>query len=157
VEGSAVTPLLIPLGSGKCSSFGGPHDTGVGATEGLSCIDPGDLGEWWFRRLFVSPGMYDNRMGLARNLDPDALYCAMRWGYGEFSGIYGDVLKGFTRDQIRRGLILVTANGINVAMQAADWGPNPDTGRLIDMSPKALSLLKIGTDDIVSVQFIPLI
>lgn len=147
-------PIILPLGSGKCSSFGGPLDRGIGDTEGLSCIDNSDLDVWWFRRIFVSPGSWVNSKGLARNLDPNAFYCAMRWSYGSFGGVQGEILPGYTCDQIRGAVIAISANGNTVFAQPADWGPNTDTGRLIDLSPGILVKLGVETDSIVNVSAI---
>jgi len=144
----------IPLGTGKVSWFGGPADTGVGPQEALSAIDPADLNEWWFRRIFLSAGRYDNGKGLARNLDPNAYYCAMRFAYGSFAGVPGEILPGLTREQVRRGIFLVEANGKAVPAQAADWGPNTDTGRLIDCSPGLLKALGLTTDGEANVTFV---
>ncbi len=146
--------MSFPM-TGTCSTFGGPDDTGVGATEGLSCIDVSDLGSWWFRRIFLSPGSYNNALGLARNLDPNAFYCAMRWNYGSFNGVAGEVGVGLTRAQIRASLIRLSANGKVVFLQPADWGPNPDTGRIIDCSPAGLAALNCQTDDTVTADLIP--
>lgn len=149
---------LIPLGTGKVSYFGGPADTGVGASEGLSCIQLCDLNEWWFRRIFQFPGLWDNSKGLARNLNPSALYCAMRFAYGSFNGEQGTILQGFTEDQVRRGLFAISANGKTILAQAADWGPNPDDedtkARIADVSPGVCKALGVQTDDIVTVCFL---
>lgn len=142
---------LLPISSGKCSSFGGPADTGVGLQEGLGLIEVSDLNQWWFRRLFLGTSNYDNSKGLARNLDPMALYCAMRFAYGSDENVQGEILGGFTRDQIRRCAILVAFAGKSAILQPCDWGPALDTGRLIDTSPGALLALGAKTDDIVSV------
>ena len=146
---------IIPLGSGKCSYFGGASDLGVSPQEGLSLIEPTDLNDWWFRRIFVtSPGVWDSGKGLARNLNPQASYCAMRWAYGSFEGIHGEILQGFTRDQIRRAIIVTEANGNRIFQQASDWGPNKNTDRLIDMSPGDCKRLGVQTDDVVTVSAI---
>ena len=150
-------PLLIPLGTGKCSTFGGMADKGVGTKEELSCVGISDFSEWWFRRIFLAPGDYSSAYGPARNLDPAAFYCACRWAYGSFGGVQGEILPGYTREQVRRGVVIVSANGKNVACQAADFGPNPDTKRLIDLSPGAATALGVKTDDTVTVQFLPLL
>lgn len=142
---------VIPLGSGRVSSFGGPGDIGVGDTEGLSCIDNNDLNDWWFRRIFVSPGSWVNSKGLARNLDPNAFYCAMRWAYGSFDDVQGDILTGYARNQVRRAIIIIEANNKTIYAQAADWGPNTDTGRFIDLSPVILTKLGVETNDAVTV------
>lgn len=145
---------MISLGLGKCSSFGGAQDRGVEPLEGLGCIENSDLNEWWFRRIFVSPGSWDNSKGLARNLNPEALYCAMRWEYASLDGIRGEILTGLSREQIRRGLLRITFAARSLYVQPADWGPNLDTGRLIDLSPGALLALGAKTDDIVAVEWI---
>jgi len=146
---------IIPLGSGKCSYFGGAADTGVGPHEGLGLIEPTDLNDWWFRRIFVmGSGVWDSGKGLARNLDPNASYCAMRWAYGSFAGIYGEILHGYSREQVRRAIIVIEANGNRMFSQAADWGPNTDTGRLIDLSPGDCKRLGVVTDDVVTVSAI---
>lgn len=145
---------IVQLGSGKCSNFGGPLDTGVLPQEGLSCISQNDLNEWWFRRIFQSNSSWDSSKGLARNLNPFSLYCAMRWAYGSFGGARGEILTGYAMEQVRRGLIVVSFNGKSLFAQPADWGPNTDTGRLIDLSPGACLALETKTDDIVSAAFI---
>lgn len=136
------------LGSGKCSFFGGPNDTGVGVHENLSCIEPSDLSKEWFSRLF-SP--INSSFGLARNLNPRALYCAMRWNYGSFDGKRGEILPELTREQIRYAMFYVQSDHGSCFVQAADFGPNWDTGRFIDLSPGVLPFLGVSTDDIVTV------
>ena len=137
--------------TGKCSSFGGPDDMGVGRQEGLGLIKQSDLNEWWFSRLFLDDV---GDFGLARSLNPKAFYCAMRFAYGSFGGVQGEILPGYSCDQIRRGLFVVTFNGKSIFVQAADWGPNLDTGRLIDCSPGVLNTLGAVTDSVVNVVFI---
>jgi len=145
----------IPLGTGKCSSFGGPNDVaGVGAQEGLGCIEPTDLSSYWFHRLFLQGNAYNSGLGLARNLNPASLYCAMRWGYTSFDGRQGEILPHRTREEIRHAIFLVESDNGFCFVQAADWGPSTDTGRLIDLSPGALAALKVGTDDVVLVSAI---
>ncbi len=46
---------LIFLGTGKCSTFGGGQDNGVGIHEGLAVVDQSDLADWYFSRLFERP------------------------------------------------------------------------------------------------------
>ncbi len=125
--------------TGKCSWFGGPADTGVSSSEELALIEPVDLSDWWFRYLFLKnnpPGT----TGLARRLDPDAYYCAMRWDYSVTP-----------REFLRRNFVTVSANGISLLVRPVDWGPNADTDRLIDCSPGILSKLRVKTDDLVTV------
>jgi hypothetical protein len=143
---------VIPLGSGKCSEFGGPNDDGVGRLEPLSCVGLGDLSEDWFGRCF---GPISTGFGLARTLKPASFYCAMRWAYGTFEGQPGEILPGVSRSSVRRALLAVTnAEGKTIFVQAVDWGPNPDTDRLIDLSPGAMAALDLATNDLVSVDAI---
>lgn len=127
--------------TGKVSWFGGPHDNGISETEGLALIQPEDLGDWWFRRIFLAN--YDYTKGLARNLEPNAYYIAMRWGYA----LGGDILPGWDKKKIRQAIFKISANGKFVYAQAADWGPNSHTERLADLSPAILQLLGLATDD----------
>lgn len=139
------------IGQGKVSCFGGPHDSGVGSAEGLSCIEPGDLAEWWFSRCFGPQPA--GTTGLARRLNPDAFYLAMRWHYGAENGIPGDILPGWTREQVRRAAFKVSANGKSIIAQAADWGPDLDphdaaaAERVADLSPGIFAALSLDTDD----------
>jgi hypothetical protein len=127
------------------STFGGPHDTGVARDEGLALIDRDDLlNEWWFRRLFL-PYQPDLTTGLARRLNPEAFYIAMRWGD-----------RGVGRETARRAIFKLT-NPItekHIFAQAADFGPAVRTKRLVDMSPGAAEALELKTDDIVTVEMI---
>lgn len=132
---------------GKISTFGGPRDTGVSRTEGLALIGAHDLREWWFARLFL-PEQPEGTTGLARRLNPAAFYIAMRWGQ--------DGLPA--NRQARRAIFRLTNPNANpvrtIFAQAADWGPNARTGRLVDMSPGAASALGLETDQIVEVEMI---
>ena len=141
--------------SGKCSSFGGAIDSGVGPKEGLGLIELSDLSEWWFSRLFNQDSI-ENGNGLARSLNTNAFYCAMRFAYTSLGGIQGEILPGYSREQIRRGLFTVckVAGGPTIWVQAADWGPNLDTGRFIDCSPGVLNAIGAQTDDVLNIAFI---
>ena len=70
------TPITLV---GKMSHFGGPDDTGVAADEGLALYNsPADVAS--HPELFLDqqpPGT----TGLARRLNPDAMYLACRWDY----------------------------------------------------------------------------
>jgi hypothetical protein len=127
---------------GKISTFGGPHDTGVALDEGLALIETGDLAHWWFGRLFLP---YSNGMGLARRLNPNAFYIAMRFDYGQHP-----------REVLRLAIFRLTnpRNSHSLFAQAADWGPNKRTGRLCDMSPGCATALALKTDDEVVVEVI---
>lgn len=142
---------MTTLWTGKCSSFGGPDDMGVGRQEGLGLIEQVDLKEWWFSRLFLDDS---GDFGLARSLNPSAFYCAMRFAYGSFGGVSGEIMPGFTREKIRRGLFIIFFQDKSVFAQAADWGPNLDTGRLIDCSPGVLAKIGATTDSEVDVSYV---
>jgi hypothetical protein len=125
--------------TGKMSTFGGPGDTGVAVDEGLALIEPDDLKNWWFRYLFLRtqpPGT----TGLARRLDPDAFYLAMRWDY-----------TLTPRSYLRSILCKVEANGKTILCRPVDWGPNESTNRIADLSPGAASYLDLITDDMVTI------
>lgn len=144
---------VINLGVGRCSDFGGPGDMGVDLMEGLALVSISDLVENWYGRNFYPPRPH---VGLARTLNPKALYCAMQFAYGDGDGFGqpGPILPGVTKSVIRRSIIAVSANGRTVFVQPLDWGPNRRTGRLIDLSPGAMEALDVKTDDIVSVEAI---
>jgi len=131
----------LNLGSGKASWFGGPNDNGVAKDEGLALIEFPDLANWWFRYLFLPIEKYNDELGLARNLNPLAFYCAMRWDYSQTS-----------REVLRNSFVNVRANGKSILARPCDYGPAPETNRLIDLSPGALSALSCKTDDTVSVE-----
>ena len=129
---------------GKMSTFGGPHDQGVAADEGLALIGHGDLIEWWFRRIFLNAQPV-NTTGLARRLNPDAFYIAMRWGDASIS-------KTIARHAIFR--LTNPATDVSIFSQAADFGPAIRTKRVVDMSPGAANALALTTDDDVIVEMI---
>jgi|SRR5215472_1757212 len=120
---------------GRCSWFGGPDDTGVSSDEGLAFIYPDDVDQ--FAHLFLS-NQPTGTSGLARRLDPDTCYIACRWDYEMTS-------KEMLRDQKRKAL--VRANGKEILCYPSDWGPHGDTSRVCDLSPKAMQILGLMTDD----------
>jgi hypothetical protein len=128
--------------TGKCSTFGGPLDTGVSPTEGLALIEEEDLALWWYRHLFLRE-QPRGTAGLARRLDPDAYYCAMRWNYAKTP-----------RKTLRRSVVRVSANGVTIFVRPVDWGPHERTGRTIDLSPGAAAALRVKTDNIVSAELV---
>lgn len=131
---------LLKANAGKCSFFGGPRDTGVGPHEGLALFTVPLAVCPAHRGLFLQP--VNPALGLARQLDPDALYCAMRWDYAQTG-----------RNALLHGKVRVQAgNGRVVWCAPADWGPNERTGRIIDLSPGAIEALGIETDAVVTVQ-----
>jgi hypothetical protein len=123
--------------TGRCSWFGGPSDTGVAPDESLAFIYEGE--EDQFAHLFLS-NQPTGTSGLARKLDPDTCYVACRWDYQVTS-------KEMLRDQTRKAL--VRANGKEILCYPADWGPHEQEtgGRVCDLSPKAMQILGLMTDD----------
>ena len=125
---------------GKVSWFGGPEDTGVTPSEGLAFLyDVEDKPE-----VFLDsqpPGT----TGLARRLDPDTYYIAMRWDYDQFPK---DRLAGNEIAMVRS-----TKSGKHHYAHPADWGPHVDTNRVADLSPKLMEVLGLNTDDEVEVVY----
>jgi hypothetical protein len=80
--------------------------------------------------------------GLARRLNPNAMYLAMRWDY-----------KVTSITWLRQHQVTITnpKNGKSVLAWPADWGPNINTGRIADLSPGVASKLGLNTDDTVEV------
>jgi N-acetylmuramoyl-L-alanine amidase len=133
-------PAAEPLGTwrGKASWFGGPNDTGVDPDEGLAFLyEVSDAPE-----LFL-PVQPPGTSGLARRLDPDKHYVAVRWDY--------DVTP---KEMLASGVpasVRSIATGRTFLARPADWGPHQDTGRVADVSPGLLAALGIETDDEVEV------
>jgi hypothetical protein len=135
---------------GKCSIFGGPNDAGVGPDEGLALVESTDLMNAAWRPYFL-PVQPPGTTGLARRLNPNSLYCAMRWS--EY---------GLSRPQARQMKIKVTFQGQSVICKPVDFGPGDgtivdskktlDTGRVIDLSPGAARQIGAVTDDVVQIE-----
>lgn len=138
------TPKLPPAGNvltivGKVSNFGGPNDKGVSPIEGLALCEPGEEGK--FPSGLFLPSQPPGTTGLARRLNPDALYIACRWDY-----------KQTPRSWLQKTPVRCVANGIVVdGVQPIDWGPNANTGRVADGSPGLLAKLRLKTDDEITV------
>jgi len=126
---------------GKVSWFGGPEDFGVTPSEGLAFIYDYDEAPHLF--LDEQP---PNTTGLARRLDPEQLYIAMRWDYDVYS-------KEFLASGKHRALVRAPATGKEFAAYPSDWGPHADTARVADISPGLMEQLGIETDDFVEVEF----
>lgn len=122
---------------GRCSSFGGPEDTGVSPSEGLAFIYEVDQAP----QLFL-PFQPSGTTGLARRLNPFVHYIACRWNYEVTP-------KDMLRDSGQRAL--VRANGWELLAFPADWGPHEDTARVADLSPGLMEALGLATDDEVEV------
>jgi N-acetylmuramoyl-L-alanine amidase len=125
--------------SGKCSSFGGPEDTGVSPSEGLAFISDMDQAP----HLFL-PYQPEGTSGLARRLNPYVHYIACRWDYD-------DIPKSEMLDHV--ALVRSPMTGIELTAIPADWGPHEDTGRVADLSPSLMQDLGLSTDDVVQVIF----
>jgi N-acetylmuramoyl-L-alanine amidase len=126
---------------GKCSSFGGPNDLGVSASEGLAFIyEVSDA-----PHLFL-PSQPPGTTGLARRLDPEVFYIATRWDYDETP-------KDMLPDM--RVHVYAPTTGRSLVCTPADWGPHEDTGRVADLSPGLMAALGIETDDEVEVSYEP--
>ena len=122
---------------GTMSTFGGPHDTGVGPNEGLALLSRSDLNDPKYRSLFL-PAAPPGTRGLARRLDPQKYYLACRWNYDQTS-------RSFLRKSV--ALVKNPRNGRAVCAQPVDWGPNSKTGRVADLSPGLAARLGLNTDD----------
>ena len=134
-----VTSVVLKA-KGKVSWFGGPEDDGVSPSEGLAFIysvaDKPDL--------FLDkqpPGT----TGLARRLDPEEGYIALRWDYDQFS-------KEFLRSNVWAKVYAPKTGRVAFAAPA-DWGPHTSTGRIADISPGLMQQLGIETDDDVEIYF----
>jgi len=128
---------------GKVSQFGGPEDMGVSSSEGLALenegVNPENKPEVF---LDTQP---PGTTGLARRLDPEAYYIAMRWDYDQFSK---DDLAGS-----RVALVRSVKSGASHYAHPVDWGPHVDTNRVADVSPGLMQILSLETDDEVEVVY----
>jgi N-acetylmuramoyl-L-alanine amidase len=140
-EEETVDDNVVVRSKGKVSWFGGPEDFGVSASEGLAFLYDYDDAP----HLFLDkqpPGT----TGLARRLDPETRYIAMRWDYDMHS-----------KDMLASGdymaLVRAPSTGKEFLAYPADWGPHVDTERSADISPGLMNELGINTDDVVEVTF----
>jgi N-acetylmuramoyl-L-alanine amidase len=124
---------------GKASWFGGPEDNGVAPDEGLAFIYDVDTAPHLF--LSYQP---EGTTGLARRLNPQVPYVACRWDYDVTSPLM--LLE-------EMALVHAPKTGKSLKVYPADWGPHVDTGRVADLSPGAMEILGIKTDDTVEVIF----
>ena len=127
--------------SGKVSWFGGPEDTGVAPDEGLAFIFHVEQAPDLF--LDYQPS---GTSGLARRLDPEEHYIAMRWDYNRYP-------KEMLASGKYHALVRAPKTGKEFKAVPADWGPHGDTQRVADISPGLMQLLGIETDDEVEVTF----
>ena len=126
---------------GKMSTFGGPTDTGMSASEGLALFTPADTQDPKYSYLFLPtppPGI----TGLGRRLNPEKYYFACRWNYNDTP-----------REFLKRALARMEnpANGCAADARPVDWGPNISTGRVADLSPGLAKALGLQTDGVVRI------
>jgi hypothetical protein len=123
---------------GKISEFGGSWDSGVSSSEGLALYERYEdrpdlfLDYQPLKMPHEAPG---RTTGLARRLNPNKYYCAMRWDYSITP-----------KEMLRNCLVQITYKNRMVIAPPVDWGPNPDTKRIIDASKKVLVDLCCPTD-----------
>jgi hypothetical protein len=126
---------------GKMSTFGGPKDTGMSASEGLALFTQADLQDPKYSYLFL-PEQPPGTTGLGRRLNPDKYYFACRWNYN-------DTPKEFLKRALAR--VENPSNGRAADARPVDWGPNIATGRVADLSPGLAAALGLQTDDVVRI------
>lgn len=129
------------INTGKCSWFGGPEDQGVSPSEGLAFI----------YEIAMAPDLFLDEQpagttGLARRLDPEEFFVAMRWDYNEIS-----------KEDLLRTICIVRSPDTARAYWArpADWGPHSDTDRICDISYGLMQALGVETDDELEIVVIP--
>ena len=120
---------------GPVSQFGGPNDTGVSATE-TGAVTGERL------RLMNSPLNASDATIATR--PEDFYFIAMRWDYTPHG-------RSFWVNA--RILVVNPANGRRVVLRPVDWGPHTNTGRVLDISPEAISDLGADTDENLLVSF----
>jgi hypothetical protein len=121
---------------GRISEFGGPRDKGVGPREGVALIqNKRDTKRLFCHGLFLS-SQPKGTTGLARRLNPNARYIAMRWDYSKFPP-----------SKLAHMWVRVSANGITVLARPIDYGPARWTKRVADVSPRIMRDLNIDTDE----------
>lgn len=135
--GNARVPDAVFRVQGPMSTFGGPHDTGMSPSEGLALFDRPDLLDPRHKDLFL-PAQPPGTTGLGRRLNPDKFYLACRWDYHVTS-------RSFLRNTTAQ--VQSVRTGKNERARPADWGPNPRTGRIADLSPGLAAALELDTDD----------
>ena len=136
LDQSATTVPLFQA-EGKMSTFGGPHDHGMGPNEGLALFQNSDLDDPQYADLFL-PAPPPGTSGLGRRLNPDKYYLACRW-------IYDNTPKQFLK--ITLALVENPQNRRTAYARPVDWGPSSSTGRVADLSPGLAGVLNLNTDD----------
>lgn len=120
---------------GKCSTFGGPIDSGMSETEGLGVFEHGEADK---RPDLFMPRGPNPAQGASKRLRHNALYFAYRYQLDPKPA----------REELQSAMWMFTnpKNGLSVVLSLVDWGPNEKTGRIFDISPYAANLLLIDTD-----------
>jgi hypothetical protein len=126
---------------GKMSTFGGPHDTGMAADEGLALFTSADLQDPKYAYLFL-PNQPPGTSGLGRRLNTNQYYFACRWNYD-------DTPKEFLKRALAR--VENPLNGRALDARPVDWGPNVATRRVADLSPGLATALGLATDNVVRI------
>jgi len=134
------TPVAHVKVSGKVSWFGGPDDTGVDADEGLAFIYEYDMAP-----QILLDEQPPGTTGLARRLDPNSPYVAIRWDY--------DVTPKTMLQNPQLLAKVTNADGDSVYAWPGDWGPHDSTGRVADVSSGIMDRLQLSTDDTVTVEY----
>lgn len=129
---------------GKMSTFGGPDDMGVSPAEGLALLVPTDVDHPRFKSLFL-PAQPPGTTGLARRLNPHALYVACRWPYTDLPEEGRKLWKQHLRSVYAR--VSNPRTGLTLEAMPVDWGPNERTTRVADLSPGLADKLALETDD----------
>jgi N-acetylmuramoyl-L-alanine amidase len=134
---------ILPLFSvrGRMATFGGPQDFGMSPSEGIALFNRDDLQNPRHKDLFLS-AQPPSTTGLGRRLNPDKFYIACRWNYNTTP-------RSFLRNTV--AIVRNPANGLHIEARPADWGPNPRTERIADVSPGIAAALNLDTDDIVQI------
>ena len=142
---TGIEPNQTIVLQGKMSTFGGPKDFGVTASEGLALIEPNQLQE--FKDYFL-PTQPPETSGLARRLNPQTFYIACRWDYKQFSD-----KVSVAKNILLHSFVTVTnpENGKTTQAKPMDWGPNQNKDRIADLSPGLAKFLGLQTDDEVEV------
>lgn len=140
---SRATPTIGKAIEGLVSWFGGPDDRGVKSNEGLALLDKREVKTSGLKRLFL-PKQPRNTSGLARKLNPNGMYVAMRWNY-----------RVTPREQLRNMVVIIKANGRTVVARPVDWGPAPWTGCVADVSPGCLKALGIESHQKATLILVP--
>lgn len=120
---------------GKISVFGGPSDTGMTLTEGLSIFEHHEAD---LRPDLFTPRSSDLSIGTSKRLNPKAYYFAYRFPLNPRPS--RAIL------QATQWLFRNPSNGRCCICWLADFGPHEDTGRKFDLSPGAANALLAETD-----------